>query len=79
MHRPGIAHARGNRIVLNGTTIDEVQRVHRYTLILCVKETNRIVAEHEQRQHAERDARERAADEHRRNVQEAARKIRFDE
>lgn len=79
MHRPGIAHARGNRIVLNGTTIDEVQRVHRDTLILCVKETNRIVAEHEQRQQAERDARQRAADEHQRHVQEAARKIRFDE
>lgn len=79
MHRPGIAHARGNRIVLNGTTIDEVQRVHRETLILCVKETNRIVAEHEKRQVADREARERAAEDHRRSVQDAARKIRFDE
>lgn len=79
MHRPGIAHARGNRIVLNGTTIDEVQRVHRDTLILCVKETNRIVAEHEKRQQAERDAQVRANDEHRRRVQEAAQRIRFDD
>ena len=79
MHRPGIAHARGNRIVLNGTTIDEVQSVHRETLILCVKETNRLAAEHEQRQHAERESRERAADELRRRVQDAARRIRFDE
>jgi hypothetical protein len=79
MHRPGIAHARGNRIVLNGTTIDEVQRVHRDTLISCVKETNRIVAEHEDRQQAERETRQLAADEHRRQVQEAAQKIRFDE
>jgi hypothetical protein len=62
MHRPGIAHARGNRIVLNGTTIDEVQRVHRETLILCVKETNRLMAEQEQRQRAEREHRERAAE-----------------
>src|SRR5205823_1466901 len=59
MHRPGIAHARGNRIVLNGTTIDEVQRVHRETLILCVKETNRLVGEHQERQRAERESRER--------------------
>ncbi len=79
MHRPGIAHARGNRIVLNGTTIDEVQSVHRDTLILCVKETNRIVAEHEERQIAEREARQQAAEDHRRRVQAAARKIRFDE
>lgn len=79
MHRPGIAHARGNRIVLNGTTIDEVQRVHRDTLILCVNEANRLVAEHERRERAERDAQQRAAEEHRRRVQDAARKIRFDE
>ena len=78
MHRPGIAHARGNRIVLNGTTIDEVQRVHRDTLILCVKETNRIVAEHEKRQIADREARQRAADDHRRRVQERL-EDRFDE
>ena len=79
MHRPGIAHARGNRIVLNGTTIDEVQRVHRDTLSICVKETNRIVGEEEKRQQAERDAHERERDEHRRQVQGAARRIRFDE
>lgn len=79
MHRPGIAHARGNRIVLNGTTIDEVQRVHRDTLVLCVKETHRIFGEQEKRQQAERDAQERAEDELRRHVQEAARRIRFDE
>lgn len=79
MHRPGIAHARGDRIVLSGTTIDEVQRVHRETLMLCVKETNRLVAEHESRERAERDARVKAADEHRRHIQDAARRIRFDE
>ena len=64
---------------LNGTTIDEVQRLHRDTLVLCVKETNRIFAEQEKRQQTERDAQERAEDEHRRRVQEAARRIRFDE
>ena len=79
MHRPGIAHARGNRIVLNGTTIDEVQRVHRDTLILCLKETNRLVAEHDNRQTAELEARQGAMVEHRRQVQEAARNIKFDE
>ena len=79
MHRPGIAHARGDRIVLNGTTIDEVQRVHRDTLILCVNEANRVFAEHQKREQAKRDAQDRAAEDHRRHVQEAARKIRFDD
>jgi hypothetical protein len=78
-HRPGIAHARGSRIVLNGTTIAEVQGVHRDTLILCVEETNRIVGEQENRQKADREARQRATDEHQRHIQEAARRIRFDE
>ena len=56
-----------------------VQRVHRDTLILCVRETNRLVEEHERRQRSEREARDLAAEEHRRNVQEAAQKIRFDD
>jgi hypothetical protein len=79
MHRPGIAHARGNRIVLNGTTIEEVQRYHRETLILCVAETNRLIAEHEATQERERDAAQQATDEHRRRIRDAADKIRFDE
>lgn len=79
MHRPGIAHARGNRIVLNGTTIDEVQGVHRATLIQCVKETNRIIAEHEQRQRLERQTSKQNVDDHRRHVQDMAKKIQFDE
>lgn len=40
MHRPGIATVYSDRIVLNGTTIDEVRDVHRQTLIICVKKTN---------------------------------------
>ncbi len=47
MHRPGIARVHGDRIILDGTTIEEVQRYHRETLVLCVQETNRIIAEHE--------------------------------
>lgn len=40
IHRPGIATVDGNRIVLNGTTIDEVKKYHRDTLILCVEKSN---------------------------------------
>lgn len=40
MHRPRIASVRGDKIILNGTTIDEVQKYHRDTLVLCVEKTN---------------------------------------
>ena len=41
MHRPGIASVIGNRIILDGTTIDEVKEFHRDTLKLCVDEANK--------------------------------------
>lgn len=41
MYRPGIASIQGNRIILNGTTLEEVHSVHRDTLKLCVDDTNK--------------------------------------
>lgn len=41
MHRPGIASVQGNKIFLDGTTIEEVQQVHRDTLILCINDANK--------------------------------------
>lgn len=38
MHRANIASVSGDRIVLNGTTVEEVKRYHKQTLILCVEE-----------------------------------------
>lgn len=40
MHRPGIASVYGDKIILDGTTIEEIQKYHRDTLTLCVKEAN---------------------------------------
>ncbi|WP_374054557.1 toll/interleukin-1 receptor domain-containing protein [Rossellomorea sp. FM04394] len=40
MHRPGIAEVRGEKIFLNGTTIEEVKSYHRDTLVLAVNEAN---------------------------------------
>ena len=41
IHAPGIASVIGNRIILDGTTIDEVKEFHRDTLKLCVNEANK--------------------------------------
>lgn len=77
MHRPGIARVEGDRIILDGTTIEEVERWHLETLKLCVEEANKAVAKF----HAERDRRaeeaERTRQEHIRHVEEVARKLKF--
>lgn len=71
MHRPGIASVVGNRILLNGTTIEEVEQVHLATLKYAVNAANtdrRAMVEREQAQ------RERAA-EARRTQEQAAREV----
>jgi len=41
MHRPGIARVSGNRIILDGTTIDEYKKYHHETLQGAIAEANR--------------------------------------
>lgn len=41
MHRFGIASVLGDKIILDGTTIEEVRDYHRDTLLLCVDEANK--------------------------------------
>jgi hypothetical protein len=40
MHRPGIASVKENKIVLDGTTIEEVEKYHKETLSLAVSTAN---------------------------------------
>jgi TIR domain len=79
MHRPGIARVSGDRIVLDGTTIEEVQRYHRDTLVLCVQETNRIIAEHEQKVRIAEEDQRRRSEEHGARVRDLSGKIKFDD
>lgn len=41
MHRPNIAKVNGNRIILDGTTIEEVKDYHLKTLKLVIQDTNK--------------------------------------
>ena len=41
MHRPGIASVVGDTIILDGTTIEEVQKYHSDTLKLCIDVANK--------------------------------------
>jgi len=77
MHRPGIASVTGDRIILDGTTLEEVKTYHRDTLLLAVEAANRQVAADEE---AERLAAERMAERqrlHEQDVRRLAEDIRF--
>lgn len=78
MHRPGIASVRGDKVYLEGTTVDEVQKYHRDTLKLAVEEANELIAEDERKKHAEAERERLRKEEHARVAREAARKISFD-
>jgi hypothetical protein len=77
-HRPGICSVDGDRIWLNGTTLDEVAKTHKATLQVALDETNQKYAQFEAKQRAEveRKSREQAA--HEQHVHEAAKNIKFD-
>jgi hypothetical protein len=44
MHRPGIASVAGDKVILDGTTIEEVGKYHAETLRLVVDKVNTDVA-----------------------------------
>ncbi|MCW3158629.1 toll/interleukin-1 receptor domain-containing protein [Micropruina sonneratiae] len=71
MHRPGNGHVAGDRFVLSGTTIEEVEKYHLETLKLALDETNRQYGESiaQRRREDELRAAEQAA--HEAGVREA--------
>ncbi len=79
MHRPGIASVQGDRIVLDGTTIDELERYHLKSLKLVVRQLNERTAQHLRTERQRAEAAELAAAEHKRQVHETAQRLRFSE
>lgn len=61
MHRPGIASVVGDKIILNGTTIEEVEKHHAETLRLVVDKVNADAAVIEERERKPRGRRGREA------------------
>ena len=77
MHRQGIASVRGNRIILDGTTLEEVQKYHKDTLIKCVETANQKEKEYLKKEEEERLRAERLEQERKQKVEELASKIVF--
>jgi len=78
MHRPGIASVSHDKIILNGTTIDEVKQYHRDTLILAVTEANKIEKELIRRKNLEDERRQKEVNTHRNHIVSIADDIFFD-
>lgn len=78
MHRPGTLTVEGDCVVLNRTTLEEVERVHQATLRGVLDATSREVAEIEASQRAEKEREEGRQAEHRAHVDDIADRITFD-
>lgn len=78
MHRPGIASIYGDRLILDGTSLDEVQGYHRDTLKVVLDETNKLYNQFEVQQRQRADQERQHREERERATREAAKKITFD-
>jgi hypothetical protein len=78
MHRPGIAEVVGDRVILNGTTLDEVESYHHDTLKLALEETNKTYIEYLARARQKLEQEKNRREEHERSVREKAKQIKFD-
>ena len=82
MHRPEIARISGATVILDGTTIEEVEKYHRDTLQLVLNETNRQYREwhdkEEQRKEQRRVREQAEREEHQRRIDETSKRITFD-
>lgn len=77
MHRPGIARIYGSKLILDGTTIEEVKKYHRDMLMRCVEEANRKETAILEAQERERQAEEKRKADHAASVRAIADDISF--
>lgn len=77
MHRFGIASVYGDKVILDGTTIEEVRNYHRDTLLLCVEEANKKEAAILQEEKARQSREQTRKDQHYQNVNSVIGEIKF--
>jgi len=78
MHRPGIASVQGNRIILDGTTIDEIEKYHLTTLKLAVSAANDERSHMAAREWAQEQERAKVRRDQERAASEIASRLNFD-
>jgi TIR domain len=78
MHRPGIAMISGDRVILDGTTIEEVEKYHRETLLVVIDRVNELIAELEARKRREAEIALQIKQQHEAVVDDVSKRIKFD-
>ena len=73
-----IARIVGDRLILEGTTVDEIEKYHQETLMSVPDKVNTDIAALEARQRREQEKRDEQLRQHRPTVEEAVKRIRFD-
>lgn len=79
MHRPGIASVVGDKIVLDGTTIEEVMSYHRDTLILVLEATNETYKKFLASKMKASELEEKKLNKHRNKIEDLSKQIRFED
>ncbi len=77
-HRPGIARLYDNKLILDGTTIEEVKEVHQETLKLVIDKTNADYKNRRQRVEREEAEEQARQEKHRQHVNELAKSFSID-
>lgn len=78
MHRSEIARVSGDKIVLDGTTIEEVAEYHRDTLVLCVNEANNEEKKIIAKQLLIEEQKQQKSAEHKSRIEDISKQIKFD-
>lgn len=78
MHRPGIASVYGNQIILDGTTIEEVEKYHKDTLKLAVEVANQQLEQINLKKQQQAESERIEQEKHKRNIDDISKRIDFD-
>jgi len=79
MHRPGIASVYGNKIVLDGTTIEEVEKYHKDTLKLAVSTANNALREIKLQKKLREEAERKREEGYEKTIKNVSKRINFDD
>ncbi len=79
MHRPGIASVIGNKIILDGTDIEEVEKYHKDTLKLAIGVANTELRKIKEQQKQQTEREKILKEEHKNRIQDIGGRINFDD
>jgi hypothetical protein len=79
MHRSKIASVSGNKVILDGTTIKEVEKYHRETLLAVIEKTNQEYGEYQAEMERIAERKRRTEQDHEKSIDDVLKRIRFDD